>query len=135
MLSVPYWLRDYSIDSIICERYAAFDKARQVFLEIMDEENRSIRMEHDIQITSTMRDVWVSKGVWFWACLRSLDAWTFVFEDHILPKFSTDKWLMGDLRQLSSFWREEIKVVAEAKEDDEERYQAELRCLFDSEGV
>ncbi|KAH6869234.1 hypothetical protein B0T10DRAFT_418812 [Thelonectria olida] len=135
MLSVPYWLTNCSIDSIIDEEYGAFDEARQVFLAIMDEENRSIRMEHDIQITSTMRDVWVSKGVWFWACLRSLNAWLFVFEDHILPKFSADKGLVVDLKQVSTLWQEEVGLVVKAKVDDEEQYQAELRSLFDSKGL
>ncbi|KND89338.1 hypothetical protein TOPH_06085 [Tolypocladium ophioglossoides CBS 100239] len=132
MLSVPYWLTNCSIDSIIDEEYSDFDEARQVFLAIMDEENRSIRMEHDLQITSTMRDVWESKGVWFWACLRSINAWLFVFEDHILPKFSADRGLVVDLKQVSTFWQEEVGLVVKAKVDDEERYQAELRSLFDS---
>lgn len=135
MLSVPYWLTNCSIDDIIDEEYGTFDETRQVFLAAMDEENKSLRMEHEIQITSTMRDAWASKGVWFWACLRSLNAWLFVFEDHLLPKFSTEKGLVGDLKQLSTFWREDVGYVVKAKVDDEEQYQAELRSLFESEGI
>ncbi|KAF5132960.1 hypothetical protein E5D57_003582 [Metarhizium anisopliae] len=133
MLSVPYWLTNCSIDGIIDEEYGAFDEVRQAFLAIMDEENRSVRMEHDIDITSTMRDVWESKGVWFWACVRSINAWLFVFEDHILPKFSADRGLVVDLKQVSTFWQENVGQVVKAKVDDEERYQAELRSLFDKE--
>ncbi|PFH59375.1 hypothetical protein XA68_12460 [Ophiocordyceps unilateralis] len=91
MLSVSYWLTDCSIDSIIDDEYAIFDQARQAFLAIMDEEARLISTEHDVDITSRMRYAWESKGVWFWACLRSINAWLFVFEDHILPKFFAEK--------------------------------------------
>jgi len=133
MLSVPYWLTDCSIDGIIDDEYGVFDEARQAFLAIMDEEARRIPAEHDIDITSTMRHAWESKGVWFWACLRSINAWLFVFEDHILPKFSADKGLIGDLKQVSTFWHEQAEPVVRAKVDDEERYQAELRSLFNRE--
>ncbi|KAK7398508.1 hypothetical protein QQX98_012116 [Neonectria punicea] len=132
MLSVPYWLTNCSIDDIIDEEYDRFDEARQAFLTVMDEESKSIRMEHDIQITNTMRDVWVSKGVWFWTCIRSLNAWLFVFEDHILPKFSANKGLVADLKQLSSFWQQEVGPIVKAKVDDEEKYQAEIQSLFNS---
>ncbi|GAB0134326.1 hypothetical protein EsDP_00002703 [Epichloe bromicola] len=99
----------------------------------MDTERRTIRMDHGIDITSTIRDTWESKGVWFWACVRSINAWLFVFEDHILPKFSPDGELDDDLTQVSTFWKEDVGQVVKAKVDDEERYQAELRSLFDKD--
>ncbi|CAM1502555.1 Fc.00g045390.m01.CDS01 [Cosmosporella sp. VM-42] len=135
MLSVPYWLTNCSIDGIIDEEYGPFDEARQAFLTIMDEEVKSMQLEHDIQITRTMRDVWVSKGVWFWACIRSLNAWLFVFEDHILPKFSANKELVIDLKEVSTFWQEGAGLLIKAKVADEERYQAQLRSLFNSRGL
>ncbi|QPG95098.1 hypothetical protein C2857_007660 [Epichloe festucae Fl1] len=133
MLSVPYWLTNCSIDGIIDEEYDTFDQVRKAFLTIMDTEHRTIRMEHGIDITSTIRDTWESKGVWFWACVRSINAWLFVFEDHILPKFSADGELDDDLTQVSTFWQEDVGQVVKAKVDDEERYQAELRSLFDKD--
>ncbi|UNI17472.1 hypothetical protein JDV02_003812 [Purpureocillium takamizusanense] len=137
MVSVPYWITTCSIDGIIDDEYDTFDKARRAFLAIMDEEAANIpaQQQHNVKITSAMRCAWESKGVWFWACLRSINAWLFVFEDHILPKFSTDRGLIADVRQVSTFWQENIKVdtIVEAKVDDEERYQAEFRSLFDSE--
>lgn len=37
MLSVPYWLTDCSIDSVMGDDYATFDQAWQAFLTVMDE--------------------------------------------------------------------------------------------------
>ncbi|KAG5926928.1 hypothetical protein E4U42_002804 [Claviceps africana] len=131
MLSVPYWLTNCSIDGIIDDEYVTFDEVRKTFLKIMDLESKKMQMEHDVNITDTMRDTWESKGVWFWACVRSINAWLFVFEDHILPKFSADQELIVDLKQVSTFWHHNIDHVVKAKVDDEERYQAELRSLFE----
>src|SRR3546814_19930373 len=75
--------------------------------------SKSIPMEHDGQITSSMRDVWSSKGVLFWTCVRSLNAWVFVFEDHILPIFSANKTLVVDLNEVSSFWQQGIESIVE----------------------
>lgn len=135
MLSVPYWLTNCSIDDIIDERYHQFNEARQVFLEAMDEEAQSIRQEHSIPVTVTMRDSWLSKGVWFWACIRSVNAWLFVFEDHILPKFSADKGLVENVAKVSALWRENVEKIVEAKVQDEAMYQDELQCLLSDQGV
>ncbi|KAI1839734.1 hypothetical protein JX266_014054 [Neoarthrinium moseri] len=133
MLSVPYWLTGCSIDSIVDDEYRIFDETRQAFLAIMDEEAKLIPAKHNINITSTMRHAWESKGVWFWACLRSINAWLFLFEDHILPKFSADKGLIDNLKQVSTFWHEQAEPLVRTKVDDEERYRAELRLFFNIE--
>ncbi|UPK98722.1 hypothetical protein LCI18_009657 [Fusarium solani-melongenae] len=133
MLAVPYWLTNCSIDGITDEEFGIFDEARQAFMSILDEEAGKMRFMHDIQITSTMRKGWESKGVWFWACLRSVNAWLFVFEDHILPKFSSNERLVADLKEVSSFWREEIDSVVEEKAAQGKRYLTELQGLYDDQ--
>ncbi|OAP57606.1 hypothetical protein AYL99_08344 [Fonsecaea erecta] len=121
MLSVPYWLTDCSIDNIIDDRYNQFDEARQVFLGIMDEEAKIVPQKHDIRVVEMMRDTWLSKGVWFWACIRSLNAWPFIFEDHILPRFSASKELVVILKQASTLWQVGIEQIVKTKVADEER--------------
>ncbi|OAL34054.1 hypothetical protein AYO20_06702 [Fonsecaea nubica] len=135
MLSVPYWPTNCSADDTIDERYDKFDEARQIFLGIMDEEAKNLRHEHDIQITKTMRDSWLSKRVWFGACIRSLNAWPFIFEDHLLSKFSTGKELVADLKRISTLWQEEVDQIAKTKVVEEEGYQEELRRLLEDEGL
>lgn len=133
MLSVPPWLANCSIDNVIDERYDQFDEARKIFLEVMDKEAQNIRQEHDIQVAGTMRDSWLSKGVWFWACLRSVNAWLFVFEDHILPRFSANKGLVVDLKQVSALWQDDVGQLVKAKVRDEAKYQDELQQLLNDQ--
>ncbi|KAJ4527695.1 hypothetical protein HRR83_000448 [Exophiala dermatitidis] len=138
ILSVPYWLTNCSIDDIIDERYDKFNEARQIFLGIMeDEEAKNLQHEHNnIQLTRTMRDSWVSKRVWFWACIRSLNAWPFIFEDHLLPKFSADRDLVAKVKLVSTVWQENVEQIVKTKVVEEERYQEELRRLLeDDEGL
>ncbi|KAI0871978.1 hypothetical protein GGS24DRAFT_509268 [Hypoxylon argillaceum] len=132
MLSVPYWLTSCSIDGIIGAEYNRYDCAREDFLAVMEEEAETtvLKPEHDILVTQSMRETWLSKGVWFWACIRSLNGWLFVFEDHILPRFSDNKNLVGCLKQASALWKEDVGSVVKAKVEDEERYKEELRAFF-----
>lgn len=134
MLAVPYWLTSCSIDNIIGKQYDRFDQARQDFLAAMDEEAQApgIKPMHGIQIARSMRESWLSKGVWFWSCLRSLNGWLFVFEDHVLPKFSANNNLVSCLRQASSLWREDVDSTVRDKVDDEAKFKRELQVLFES---
>ncbi|KAI1758624.1 hypothetical protein GGR53DRAFT_226602 [Hypoxylon sp. FL1150] len=134
MLSVPYWLTNCSIDGIIGAEYDRYDCARQEFLAAMDKEAETaiLKPEHNVSVTHNMRKMWLSKGVWFWACIRSLNGWLFVFEDHILPKFSNNKELVACLKQASALWKEDVASVVEAKVKDEEIYKEELRAFFAS---
>lgn len=133
MLAVPYWLTGCSIDTIIDGEYARFDEARQAFLAAIDEEIKTIPPAHGIPITCTMQDLWASKTVWFWACIRSLNGWLFLFEDHILPNFSANKGLISDLQQASAFWKQDVDTIVKTKVQHEEQYQAELGSLFPSQ--
>ena len=130
MISVPSWLTNCSIDTIIDDQYERFNDTRKEFLASMDHELKNVQMEHDIQITQIMRETWDSKGVWYWACIRSLNGWLFIFEDHILPIFSSAKGLVQDLKQMSFFWQKDAREHIKRKVADEERYQIELRSLF-----
>ncbi|OAA60582.1 hypothetical protein SPI_05706 [Niveomyces insectorum RCEF 264] len=119
MLSVPYWLTNCSIDAIVDDQYPLFDEARKAFLQILDEESRRRRtqQEHSIDIVHTMNATWASKAVWFWACIRSVNSWVFLVEDHILPKFTQDK--MVDLKQAAAFWQAGVDDVVRQKVEDE----------------
>ncbi|KPM39865.1 hypothetical protein AK830_g6701 [Neonectria ditissima] len=132
MLSVPHWLTDCNVFDITNEEYDRFDRAREQFLTAMDKEAETMMMEHDIPITQNMRDTWLSKGAWFWACISSLDGWLWIFEDHILTKFSTDKKLVASLKQASALWQQDVESVIKRKVEDGEEYRGKLEALLSS---
>lgn len=67
ILSVPYWLTDCSIDGITEAEYDRYDCARQEFLAAMDKaaETAVSKPEHDILVTRSMREMWLSKECGF----------------------------------------------------------------------
>ncbi|KAG8667739.1 hypothetical protein FPOAC2_12928 [Fusarium poae] len=129
MMSVPYWITNHTADEII-DHYEEYDEARKEFLSIMDQELKHVQVEHDIQITEVMRESWSSKGVWYWICIESLNCWLFVFEDHILPMFSSAKGFVKDLKQISLLWQKDASKLIETKIAEERRYQSELQTMF-----
>ncbi|KAI6765033.1 hypothetical protein HG531_012132 [Fusarium graminearum] len=131
MMRVPFWLTNRRFERIV-DHYKDFDDARKEFLSSMDQELEHVEVEHDIQITRTMRQSWDSKGVWYWACIESTNGWLFVLEDHIIPMFSSVKGLVDDLKQMYFFWQKDARKHIETKAADERRYQLKLRSLFQS---
>jgi hypothetical protein len=129
MLAVPYWLTGCGIDEIEEGRFDEFNKVRQEFMHILEEEERKIIAEHNISIAGVMHDMWDSKGVWFWYCIESVNAMLTLLTDHICPKFSVRLYSEVD-EILSKFWCEDSEVVVQKKVADEKRYDEELRRLF-----
>jgi hypothetical protein len=124
MLSVPYWLTGCGVDEIVGEQYELYDAARQTLLSIMEKEEDTARQK---KLAFILQNSWDSKRVWFWASLKSLNAWPFLFQDHILPKFFTDEKALAMLTPTSNFWQVEAQVMAEQKAKYELAYQEELR--------
>ena len=127
MLRVPYWLTGCSIDEIQDERYDEFDKIRQEFMHVFQEEERGMRVEHGIAISKVMQDTWESKGVWFWHCLSSVNAMYILLQTHLCPK---DSFPIEAESILSRFWCDDSEAVVQKKLADRERYNAELKRVF-----
>ena len=74
MLSVPYWFAPNDLSDNIEDRYDRFSIEREKFLPILNEELHSAPLGHQLEITSVIERMWASKGVWFWACIESVNA-------------------------------------------------------------
>jgi hypothetical protein len=123
MLSVPYWLTGCSIDEIQDERYADFNGIRGEFMRVLEEQERGAGAE----VSQVIREMWDSKGVWFWYCLSSVNAMYFLLEGHLCPPGSLSTSVE---RAVSQFWCENPEAVVRAKLADREEYDAELKRVF-----
>jgi hypothetical protein len=127
MLEVPYWLTGCDIAEITDERYDEYDMIQHEFMDILEGEGHKMTMEHDIPVGRIMKDVWYSKGVWFWRCLTSVDAMTFLLEDHLCPSRCLSS---GFERTLSEFWCEDAEDVVRKKLADKASYDELLKSRF-----
>ncbi|KAM4064891.1 aminoglycoside phosphotransferase [Hirsutella rhossiliensis] len=129
MLAVPYWITGCGIDEIEGDRLDEFDKARQEFLHILEQEERSTSAEHGLSLSKIMQEMWDSNGVWFWFCIESVNASLCVVAQHICPRFSMH--LSSDVETtISSFWSQDSAQIVEKKRADLETYEKELRQFF-----
>ncbi|KAF4513688.1 hypothetical protein G6O67_000929 [Ophiocordyceps sinensis] len=129
MLAVPYWITRRGIDEIEGDYLDEFDKARQEFLHILVQEERSTSAEHGLSLSKMTQEMWDSKGVWFWFCIESMNASLCVMAQHICPRFSMHP--SSDVETtMSSFWSQGSAQIVEKKRADLEAYEKELRQLF-----
>ncbi|PNY25379.1 Aminoglycoside phosphotransferase [Tolypocladium capitatum] len=135
MLAVPYWLTGRGIDQITEEQLDDFDKVRQDFMRILQEEEQAMSAGKGqrIPLARTINNMWESRGVWFWHCLDSVNAMYRLLEDHMCPSFSASLSPEAE-RIMSDFWCEGSAGIVAKKLADKESYDRELRQIF-NEGM
>ncbi|PNH33019.1 hypothetical protein VD0002_g8631 [Verticillium dahliae] len=129
MLDVPYWLTGCAIDQITGDELERFDEIRREFMRIFEEEERTFNIEaiRDNTLSHVMRDLWESKGVWFWHCISSVNAMYFILESHLYPAGSLP---LEAERCVSGFWCRDSEDVVRMKLAEKQAYDDELRKLF-----
>ena len=133
-LAVPYWLTGYGIDEIEEERFDEFNKVRQEFMHILEEEEHKAQQSIHSNSGGYARHVGISKGVWLWYCIESVNAMLALLADHICPRYSVRLYSEVD-EIVSKFWCEDSEVIVKKKLADEKRYDEELRRLFGEPAV
>jgi hypothetical protein len=128
MLAVPYWLTGRGIDEIVEDDLCEFDKVRQEFMKIFEEEEVNMASKHKPALASIIYEGWKSEAVWFWGCLTSTNAMFALVEDHICPRFSP---LSSKTEEIfSQYWCQGSAEVVRRKVTDHEGYIKELEVLF-----
>ncbi|KAF4448254.1 Aminoglycoside phosphotransferase [Fusarium austroafricanum] len=130
MLAVPYWVSGGGIDEIAKERLEEFNQARQQFMRIFEEEE-TIAANTSITLSKVMEDTWNSKAFWFWHCLTSVNAMSWLVRDQICTQFGTS-WSLKMGTMLSDFWCEGSQKIVSKKMDEFEVYEKELKDVFKS---
>ncbi|KAF4340647.1 aminoglycoside phosphotransferase [Fusarium beomiforme] len=124
MLAVPYWLTNRKIDEVAKEHFEEFNQVRQQFMRIFEEEE--VKADSDTALSRVMQDTWNSKAFWFWHCLESVDAMSWLMRDQICPQFGTS-WAPSMSKMLSKFWCEDSQEMVDKKMNELKVYEEELR--------
>ncbi|KAG5773807.1 hypothetical protein H9Q72_000534 [Fusarium xylarioides] len=128
MVAVPYWVTGRKIDEIKEEHLDEFDHVRQEFMRILEEEERTAA-NLSIPLSRVMENMWKSKGVWFWSCLESVDAMSYLVPDHICPQFGT-LWSSKTETILADFWCNDSRKMVDKKLNELADYQKTLQGVF-----
>lgn len=128
VLAVPYWLTGHGIDEIVGDDLCEFDKVRQEFMNIFQEEEVYMALKHKPALASIMHEGWKSDAVWLWGCITSTNAMLSLVEDHICPRFSPLSSKAEEI--LSQYWSPDSAEIVRRKVADQEEYKKELEILF-----
>ncbi len=131
-MAVPYWLTGRAIDGIRKEYLAEFDKAREEFMGIFEEEERKVAAEHGLSLTQKMHETWESGAMWFWHSITSTNAMYPLFTHNICPRFAP-RLLFREEELLSKFWSEGAAKIVQSKVEAYHTYEEDLKRLFDQQ--
>ncbi|KAM0364097.1 hypothetical protein ACHAO7_010087 [Fusarium culmorum] len=127
MLAVPYWITNHKIDEVAGEHFEEFNQVRQQFTRIFEEEEA--KADSDTPLSRVMQDTWNSKAFWFWHCLESVDAMSWLIWDQICPQFGTS-WGPSMSTMLSKFWCQDSQEMVDKKMNELRVYEEELKDAF-----
>ncbi|KAF9765753.1 hypothetical protein IL306_001899, partial [Fusarium sp. DS 682] len=127
MLAVPYWVTNRKIDEVAGEHFEEFNQVRQQFMRIFEEEEA--KADSDTPLSRVMQGTWNSKAFWFWHCLESVDAMSWLIWDQICPQFGTS-WAPSMSTMLSKFWCQDSQEMVDKKMNELQVYEEELRDAF-----
>jgi hypothetical protein len=134
MINVPYWLTVDNIDDI-AENMDAYNEMHKTFLDVLQDEEQAITLEHDIHLASAIQQSWTSYSSWFYRSLTSINGMVYCVEAHLYEKFGLeisreeeDQWM----KLMSSFWPTDSKQFVERKLREKAKYNEDVAQHFEA---
>lgn len=124
----PIWLTSQAVDEIDSEEY---DKMRQSFMAIFQEEESTCPAEYNIQRTSIMEKGWQRRTFWYGTALRSPTALHAIFYDRIQPLYGEEH--VEDPKYyliVSRYWGRDPARFIRSRLEAKAAYDVELREMF-----
>lgn len=128
-LYVPYWVTGQAIDGIENEKLAEFEKVRDEFMDILEEEEQAATAEHSLSLTQVMRESSKSGAEWFWHGIGSVNAMACLSRVHPFPRFSGPI-SVGEQDAVFKFWCQSATEIVQRKVREYNAYKQELENLF-----
>ncbi|KAL2755825.1 hypothetical protein ACRALDRAFT_1033775 [Sodiomyces alcalophilus JCM 7366] len=136
MIDVPYWITGRGIDEVGSpEHVAEYTQAREEFITILREEEQKMTTSklHNVPFAAILQSGWETNLSWFVHCLDSIDGMYNLFKQHLRPEFASFGLSPKLSFFLSKFWCKDSSKFVEDKLRQKERYDAEMRRMFEME--
>ena len=136
MQQPPYWLTDRGVDGLTGENFVAFDEFRKEFMEAFAEKEKQLIKTKPNTWTRTqlMEDSWNTGKFFYFYGLNSTAGICNLFWSHLQPRFApshgTDE---AFNRIFAAYWKSKSDEFVSAKVDDKQKYDKELRVIFENE--
>lgn len=122
MQQPPYWMTDQAVDHLTGDNLEEFDRVRNEFMQIYQQEEEHLTKEGPSQ-AQVMQRSWQLGGFWYFIALETTKGFYNLFLQHIQPRFSS-----RDLSymEVSPFWHQDTEQILQSKLDDREEYLRDL---------
>ena len=124
-MSTPYWFAHRFLNQIDGDLY---DRRRQEFAMIFVEEERNIG-QSDLPLSKVMEEMWNSRGLWFWYCLRYVNSMDYITTKYLCPKFSINL-EQESSNVLSKLWCKENDDIVKTSIENYCKYERDLIDMF-----
>lgn len=133
MLAPPYWITDHGVDELEGKELEEFDQARQQFLEVFEEEEKSYPPLYGCATyrTNVMKRGWQVGSFWYLHALLSPKGCFNLFRQCIQPIFDEKCDRDAFTKVVSPYWAPDVHKLIEAKLGEKKKYEQELRMLFE----
>ena len=132
MIGFSHWLAVDGIDELV-EKPSEVEQIYESYAEILEEEQAELEPSN-LDLAMWMRKAWKSGAYFFYLPFMSVNGFTAIVEDHILPMFDFSGLSLSqerDLnRKLSHFWSKESLGFVEAKIADKRQYDKDLEAHY-----
>lgn len=132
-LHPPYWLTSCSVDNIVDEELESFSQARQEFMEVFEEEEKSFTPFNGgaLKRSTIMRNGWKVGNFWYFQALDDPKGLYNLFHQHMQPIFAPSHRMDTSFERIvSEYWAVGVHKVISAKLQDRKTYQERLRESF-----
>jgi hypothetical protein len=133
--SPPYWLTKQNIDRLLGENLTAFNEAREEFMGVFENEERTLSFvkEGYPSRTHCMKKNWDTGKFWYFHALDDITGLCSLFWQHIQPKFAISH-LTDEVfdQTFSLYWGAEAAKFIATKIDQRKEYDRQLRKAFET---
>lgn len=128
-LNVPAWLgKGWALEQIKGEHVDEFDAFRKEFMEAFIDEQCKMDRALTWPLTKILQENWETRGLWFWSCLSTVNAATYLVEEQICRRFPCH---LSDIQDsLYSLWCTDADKSVSEKLTQYQGYEAALKGLY-----
>lgn len=135
MLAPPYWITNLGVDQLRGEELQKFKNACEEFMDVFAEEEKLFPPIYDSPTyrADIMRSGLKIGNFWYFHALNSTKGLYNLFCQHIRPIFEP-RWDKKLAQMISAYWAPDAQEVIAAKLVDKQKYEQQLRQLFEKAG-
>lgn len=128
MAQVPSWLSNRGVDEFEGPHLEEYQSLYDEFVTILEKEESA--GHHTNALSQKLREDWSTGRMWYSIAMDSVNAFPFIFEQHLQPRFFNNYQKDTDDMALAQLWDEKVFEFLDEKLEDQQRYVEKIRQIY-----